>query len=383
MRRCADELRTRSRSSTRRRGARGSAERHGASDGIWIKFAKKGSGIPTVVYAEAVEVALRLRLDRRPGQAHRRRLLPPALAPRRAPVGGRRSLRGGRALIAAGRDGAGRPRRGRAREGRRPLGARVRLADHSDRARTTSAPRSTPTRPPRSSSRSSTASTATRSCTASRTPSAPETRAQADRQVRRRCAAAARRFTRAERAVAAHLHVDAALVHRAPRLSRAAPHNSHAVVPLHPPSDPKSTQRPISPARGAPHPPPHPSPPAHPPPNPSPAHITPQPPPPPPPQPPNPPPRPPRRPPRPPPDPPPLPTLALQVDPTPPPPTSHPTPPPHLPSSAAPPHIASIPHPAPSARPLISPRPPSSPHPPPPPPPSPPPLPDRPPGRSR
>ena len=31
---------------------------HAESDGVWIKFAKKASGIPTVVYAEAVEVAL-------------------------------------------------------------------------------------------------------------------------------------------------------------------------------------------------------------------------------------------------------------------------------------------------------------------------------------
>jgi uncharacterized protein YdeI (YjbR/CyaY-like superfamily) len=34
------------------------AENHAASDGVWIKFAKKGSGIPTVVYAEAVEESL-------------------------------------------------------------------------------------------------------------------------------------------------------------------------------------------------------------------------------------------------------------------------------------------------------------------------------------
>jgi uncharacterized protein YdeI (YjbR/CyaY-like superfamily) len=34
------------------------AEHHAASDGIWIRFAKKASGIPTVVYAEALEVAL-------------------------------------------------------------------------------------------------------------------------------------------------------------------------------------------------------------------------------------------------------------------------------------------------------------------------------------
>ena len=34
------------------------AANHGSSDGVWIKFAKKASGIPTVVYAEAVEEAL-------------------------------------------------------------------------------------------------------------------------------------------------------------------------------------------------------------------------------------------------------------------------------------------------------------------------------------
>jgi len=34
------------------------AENHAASDGVWIKFAKKGSGIPTVVYSEAVEESL-------------------------------------------------------------------------------------------------------------------------------------------------------------------------------------------------------------------------------------------------------------------------------------------------------------------------------------
>jgi uncharacterized protein YdeI (YjbR/CyaY-like superfamily) len=33
-------------------------EHHAESDGVWVRFAKKGSGIPTVVYAEAVEVAL-------------------------------------------------------------------------------------------------------------------------------------------------------------------------------------------------------------------------------------------------------------------------------------------------------------------------------------
>ena len=31
---------------------------HARSDGIWIEFAKKGSGVPSVTYAEAVELAL-------------------------------------------------------------------------------------------------------------------------------------------------------------------------------------------------------------------------------------------------------------------------------------------------------------------------------------
>jgi uncharacterized protein YdeI (YjbR/CyaY-like superfamily) len=35
------------------------AEHHADTDGIWVKFAKKASGIPTVVYAEAVHAALK------------------------------------------------------------------------------------------------------------------------------------------------------------------------------------------------------------------------------------------------------------------------------------------------------------------------------------
>ena len=34
------------------------AREHATSDGIWLKFAKKGSGIASVTYAEAVEVGL-------------------------------------------------------------------------------------------------------------------------------------------------------------------------------------------------------------------------------------------------------------------------------------------------------------------------------------
>ena len=33
-------------------------EQHATSEGLWLKFAKKGSGIETVTYPEAVEAAL-------------------------------------------------------------------------------------------------------------------------------------------------------------------------------------------------------------------------------------------------------------------------------------------------------------------------------------
>lgn len=33
-------------------------EHHGSEDAVWVKFAKKASGLPTVTYDEAVEVAL-------------------------------------------------------------------------------------------------------------------------------------------------------------------------------------------------------------------------------------------------------------------------------------------------------------------------------------
>ncbi len=34
------------------------ADEHASSDGIWLELAKKGSGVPSVTYAEAVEIAL-------------------------------------------------------------------------------------------------------------------------------------------------------------------------------------------------------------------------------------------------------------------------------------------------------------------------------------
>ena len=168
----------RSRSSRPRRGRRGWTSTTSASDGIWIKFAKKASGIPSVTYKEVLPSRARLRVDRRPGQAHRRRLVPPALdaAPRAHRVVEDQPRRG-RGDDRARRDEAGRAARGRAREGRRALGGAPTTRRPRRRCPTTCAPRSTPTRPPPSSSRGSTRSTATRSCTASRAPKKPETRA--------------------------------------------------------------------------------------------------------------------------------------------------------------------------------------------------------------
>jgi uncharacterized protein YdeI (YjbR/CyaY-like superfamily) len=33
-------------------------EQHATSDGLWLKIAKKGSGIETITFAEALDVAL-------------------------------------------------------------------------------------------------------------------------------------------------------------------------------------------------------------------------------------------------------------------------------------------------------------------------------------
>ena len=193
------------------------AEHHATSDGIWIKFAKKASGIPTVVYAEAVELSLMLRLDRRPGQAHRRRLVPPALhAPARALDLVEDQPREGGGPDRSGRDAAGRAGRGRAREGRRPLGARLRLAERPRRCRTTCAPRSTPTRPRAKLfgelDGNNRYAILYRIQNAKRAGDARE----ADRRVRRDAVARRDDSPPPRRAVAAHLHVDAALVHRAP-----------------------------------------------------------------------------------------------------------------------------------------------------------------------
>ena len=94
------------------------------SDGIWIKFAKKAIGHPDGGLRRGGRGGADLRLDRRPDQADRRRLVPPALhAAARAQQLVEDQPREGGGADRARRDAARRAGRGRAREGRRPLGA--------------------------------------------------------------------------------------------------------------------------------------------------------------------------------------------------------------------------------------------------------------------
>ena len=54
-------------------------EHHTASDGLWLKIAKKGSGLETVTYDQAVEIALCYGWIDGQVQQVRRRLLPAAV----------------------------------------------------------------------------------------------------------------------------------------------------------------------------------------------------------------------------------------------------------------------------------------------------------------
>ena len=58
-------------------------EHHTAKDGLWLRFAKKGSGLETVTYDQAVGTALCTTAERRPGAQVRRVLLPATFTPRR------------------------------------------------------------------------------------------------------------------------------------------------------------------------------------------------------------------------------------------------------------------------------------------------------------
>ena len=205
-----------SRSRAPRRGRRGWPSTTRDTDGIWIKFAKKASGIPTVVYAEAVDVALCYGWIDGQTKRARRRLVHPALhaAARAQPLVEDQPREGGGADRER-RDAAGGAGRGRAREGRRALGRRLRRAEHGDGARTTCARRSTAT--VRRASFFETLDAQNRYAILHRLQDAkkPETRA---RRIEKFVAMLEPRRDDLPdaRAVAAHLRVDAAFVHRAP-----------------------------------------------------------------------------------------------------------------------------------------------------------------------
>src|SRR5215203_498139 len=114
-------------------------EHHATSDGLWLKLAKRGSGLRTVAQARQKRLRIRdglisrsprrrpvLRLDRQPGGQLRRPALVAPVHPAPAeeqvvagqPPQGRQTDRGGQ-------DETCRPAGGEARQSRRPLGGVV------------------------------------------------------------------------------------------------------------------------------------------------------------------------------------------------------------------------------------------------------------------
>ena len=148
-------------------------EHHESSDGIWIKFAKKASGIPSVTYKEVLPIALAHgwidgQVKRIDDDWYRQRW-----TPRRArSVWSKINRAAAEAMIERGEM---KPAGLREVERAKADGRWERAYDSpkTARSRTTCAPRSMPTRPPRSSSPGSTRSTATRSCTGSRARRSP------------------------------------------------------------------------------------------------------------------------------------------------------------------------------------------------------------------
>ena len=140
--------------SARRVGGVAPRTRHADEPGVWIKIAKKGSGIPSVTHAEALDVALCYGwID---GQARSvdetwyvQKFTP---APGAQPVV-EAQPREGRGADRGGPDAAGRAGRDRAREGGRALGRGVRRPGGGDRAGRPARRRSTRARPRQRSSR--------------------------------------------------------------------------------------------------------------------------------------------------------------------------------------------------------------------------------------
>jgi uncharacterized protein YdeI (YjbR/CyaY-like superfamily) len=99
-------------------------EHHASSDGVWVKIAKKASGIPTVAYPEVLDTALCFGWIDGQRKALDERYFLQRFTPRRARSNGRRST-ATRSPRWLGRDGCGRPGWPRS-SARRPTGAGTR-----------------------------------------------------------------------------------------------------------------------------------------------------------------------------------------------------------------------------------------------------------------
>ena len=202
-------------SPTERVGAMARGATTGSSAGVWLKIAKKGSGVTTVTYAEALEEALCYGWIDGQKAPVRRDLLASALhAPRPAQQVVAGQPRQGDRADRAGADDARRPRAGARRhkqDGR--WDAAYAPQSTGDRARRLPAGARRATRPRRSSSRRSRAQSATLPVPASRRQAARDPRA-ADQRVRRDARRRTRRST--ETAAAAY---DRAEPNREPHLA--------------------------------------------------------------------------------------------------------------------------------------------------------------------
>jgi uncharacterized protein YdeI (YjbR/CyaY-like superfamily) len=102
---------------------------HATSDGVWLKFAKKGSGVETVVYAEALDVALCYgwidsQVSRLDGRFYLQKFTPRRARSKWSQVNRAKIEE----LTKQGPDEAAGLAQVEAGEGRRPLGRRLRVA---------------------------------------------------------------------------------------------------------------------------------------------------------------------------------------------------------------------------------------------------------------
>ena len=105
-------------------------DHHDSTPGVWIKFARKASGIPTVTYLEALHAALCFGWIDGQARGGDDSFYLQRFTPRRArSIWSKRNRDFVTALIESGRMQPA-AARGRARAGRRALGRRLRRAQH-------------------------------------------------------------------------------------------------------------------------------------------------------------------------------------------------------------------------------------------------------------